>query len=100
MRTVFSKSFIKAAKKFSGKIKKSLRDVIEEVEKADSIDELTDCKKLINYRYVYWLRMGDYRLFFIFHWDIENDLIVFEYLLPRGEAYGKKNKDNLRDKDL
>ena len=103
MKVGFSKSFIKAAARLSGKMKDSLREVILEVEKAasvaDTVADITDCKKLAGFNYVYRIRIGNYRAFFIFHVQIVDDTALFQYLLLRGEAYAKKNIDNLRDKD-
>lgn len=99
MKLSFSKSFIKSAERLSGKVKESLRTAISEVEQAKSIQEITDCKKLIDYNHVYRIRVGNYRAFFIFHVQIIDDIVLFEYLLPRGEAYNKKNEKNLRQKD-
>lgn len=99
MKVGFSKSFIKAAARLSGKMKDSLREVILEVEKAASVADITDCKKLAGFNYVYRIRIGNYRAFFIFHVQIVDDTVLFQYLLLRGEAYAKKNIDNLRDKD-
>ena len=99
MKVGFSKSFIKAAARLSGKMKDSLREVILEVEKAESVADITDCRKLAGFNYVYRIRIGNYRAFFIFHVQIVDDTALFQYLLLRGEAYAKKNIDNLRDKD-
>ena len=67
MKVEFSKTFIKAASKLSGKMKTSLQSTILEVENAQRIDEITDCKKLVDFQYVYRIRVGGYRAFFIFH---------------------------------
>ena len=99
MKVGFSKSFIKAAARLSGKMKDSLREVILEVEKAASVADITDCKKLVGYDFVYRIRIGSYRAFFTFHVHIENDVVMFEYLLPRGEAYDKKNQEKLHHID-
>lgn len=99
MKVAFSKSFIKAASRLSGKMKDSLREIILEVERSVSVADITDCKKLTGFNYVYRIRMGNYRAFFIFHVQIKDDTALFQYLLLRGEAYSKKNIDNLRDKD-
>ena len=99
MKVEFSKAFIKAASKLSGKLKDSLRKMIIEVERANYVDEITDCKKLVGFDFIYRIRMGDYRAFFTFHVRIEGDTVFFQYLLPRGEAYDKKNQENLRKKD-
>ena len=57
---------------------------------------ITDCKKLVGYRNVYRIRIGDYRAFFTFHIEIINDTIIFRYLVPRGEAYDKKAQKELK----
>lgn len=100
MKVEFSETFIKAASKLSGKMKTSLQSTILEVENAQRIDEITDCKKLVDFQYVYRIRVGGYRAFFIFHVQIKDDVVLFQYLLPRGEAYGKKSQENLRLKDI
>lgn len=100
MRVEFSKSFIKAAGKLSGKMKEALRNAIREAEDADSIDEITDCKRLVGFNHVYRVRVGGYRAFFIFHVQIKDGVILFQYLLPRGEAYSKENKENLKKRDV
>ena len=42
------------------------------------------------------IRIGDYRAFFTFHIEIVNDTVFFRYLVPRGEAYGKKTQTELK----
>ena len=61
-----------------------------------SIKEITDCKKLVGYRNVYRIRIGDYRAFFTFHVEIVNDTVFFRYLVSRGEAYDKKMDESLK----
>lgn len=71
-----------------------------EVGKAHDIKDITDCKKLVDYKNIYRIRIGGYRAFFTFHVQIINDAVMFQYLLPsRGEAYGKKSHENLKRKD-
>lgn len=53
-------------------------------------------KKLVGYRNVYRIRIGDYRAFFTFHIEIVNDTVIFRYLVPRCEAYGKKTQTELK----
>ena len=74
MKVEYSKAFVKAVRKLSG-------------------------KKLAGYDFVYRIRIGSYRAFFTFHVHIENDVVMFEYLLPRGEAYDKKNQEKLHHID-
>ncbi len=99
MNVQFSKEFERAIKKLSGKILDAVRNVIKEVKAANEIKDITDCKKLIGYRSIYRIRIGDYRAFFIFHVEIVNDTVKFKYLTSRGEAYGKKIKTELKRLD-
>ena len=97
MKVEYSKEFIKSVRKLSGKILESVRKTIQEVIDAPSIEYITNCKKLTNYKSVYSIRIGNYRVFFIF--QVTNNVVIFEYLYSRGEAYSKKSKENLRRKD-
>jgi mRNA-degrading endonuclease RelE of RelBE toxin-antitoxin system len=99
MKVEYSKDFEKSVRKLSGKMLLSVRTAIQEVIDARSIDEITDCKKLVDYDYVYRIRIGDYRAFFIFHVQIVDDTVMFGYLVSRGEAYARKTGKNLRQKD-
>lgn len=100
MRVEFSKEFEKSVRKLSGKILESVREAIQEVINAQNIEELTDCKKLVDYDFIYRLRIGNYRAFFSFHVQIENDCVMFLYIVPRGQAYDKKMENNLQRKDI
>lgn len=99
MNVDYSKDFEKSLRKLSGKMLDSVRKMIIEVKQAENLKEVTDCKKLIGYRNVYRIRVGDYRAFFTFHIEIVNDTVIFRYLLSRGEAYGKKAKTELKRVD-
>lgn len=96
MKVDYSKDFEKSLKKLSGKMLESVRRIIKEVKEAEDIKDITDCKKLIGYRCVYRIRIGDYRAIFTFHIEIVNDTVKFKYLVSRGEAYGKKIKTELK----
>ena len=100
MKVEFSKEFEKAVRKLSGKMLESVRETIQEVINAESIEELTDCKKLVDYDFIYRLRIGSYRAFFSFHVQIVEDHVMFLYLVPRGQAYDKKMGNNLQRKDV
>lgn len=63
MKIAFSKDFEKSARKLSGKILQSLILALDEVRAADSIEDLTDCKKIESLKNVYRLRIGDRRAF-------------------------------------
>ena len=96
MNVEYSKDFEKSVKKLSGKMLGSIRKVITEVKNAENIKEITDCKKLVGYRNVYRIRIGDYRAFFTFHIEIVNDTVIFRYIVSRGEAYAKKMDESLK----
>lgn len=100
MRVQFSKEFAKAMEKLSGKLKESARRVINEVIDASCVEEITDCKKIESLNSVYRIRIGSRRAFFVLHIEIEGNLVKFEYLVSRGEAYDKKNMERLRCKDI
>ena len=96
MNVEYSRDFGKAVQKLSGKMLDSVRGVISEVKNAESIKDITDCKKLVGYRNVYRIRIGDYRAFFTFHVEIINDTVIFRYLVSRGKAYAKKMEESLK----
>ena len=75
MNVEYSKDFEKSVKKLSGKMLDSIRRVITEVKNAENIKEITDCKKLVGYRNIYRIRLGDYRAFFTFHVEIVNGTV-------------------------
>lgn len=66
MRVEFSKEFEKSVRKLSGKMLDSVREAIQEVMDAEGIEALTDCKKLVDYDFIYRLRIGSYRAFSVF----------------------------------
>lgn len=99
MKVRYSKEFSKAVAKLSGKILKSVVAAINEVIDASCIEEITDCKKIETFNNVYRIRIGDRRAFFVLHIEVEGDVVSFEYLVSRGEAYDKKNLDKLRLRD-
>ena len=96
MNLNYSKDFKKSVMKLSGKMLDSVRRVVVEVKNAESLKDITDCKKLVGYRNVYRIRIGDYRAFFTFHIEIVNDTVIFRYIVSRGEAYAKKMDESLK----
>ena len=99
MKVDYSKSFIKAVNKLSGKQRESVRDAIDEVKKAQGLEEITDCIRMVGYHTVYRIRIGGYRAFFTFHVEIVNDTVMFQYLVSRGQAYTKKVEKELKRLD-
>ena len=99
MNVAYSRSFQKAVSRLSGKMRGAVRAMILEVKAASSISQITDCKKLVGYDRAYRIRVGSYRAFFTIHVEVVGETIVFEYLVPRGEAYSKKMMNNLKERD-
>lgn len=100
MRVDFSKDFTRALDKLSGKIHHSIVEAINEVVDAQSVDEISNCRKIETLNNVYRTRIGSKRAFFVLHIKLDGDLAKFEYLVSRGEAYDKKNMERLRKKDI
>lgn len=97
MNVEYSRQFLKAANKLTGKYKVSLKGIISEVKKAGDLSEVTGCIKLVSLRHSYRIKMGDYRLIILL--KIHEKTVVFELLVSRGEIYNKKNEENIRKKD-
>ena len=83
MKVEYSKAFIKASKKLSGKTLDNLRRTIIEVKAAKELSDITDCKKLTNFTNTYRIRIGNYRAFFTCHIQVVNGVVKFEFLVSR-----------------
>ena len=99
MKVEYSKAFIKASKKLSGKTLDNLRRTIIEVKAAKELSEISNCKKLTNFTNTFRIRIGDYRAFFTCHIQVVNGVVKFEFLVSRGQAYSKEIIKKLRSKD-
>lgn len=65
MEVVFLRSFLSDIKKINDeKLKSKIKDFIEELENAETIDEIYNIKKLKGFSTAYHWRAGDYRLGF------------------------------------
>ena len=100
MKVEFSKEFIKALDKLSGKVHNSVVTAINEVIDARTIEDIPNCRKIESLNQVYRLKIGSKRAFFVLHIEVEEDCAKFEYLVSRGEAYNKKNMERLRNRDV
>ena len=99
MKYKLSKDFGKSLSKLNGKDLKLVLGAIDEVEKASSLSDISNCKKLKSFDCVYRIRIGIRRAFFTFHIEITDDILIFRYLIPRGQAYDKNMEDKLRKFD-
>ncbi len=97
MKVEYSKQFVKAAYKLTGKYKVSLKGIISEVLLAKDVADITNCIKMVGFQNSYRIKMGDYRLIFIF--KVVDQVVLFELLLSRGEVYRKEHEMNLRKKE-
>jgi mRNA-degrading endonuclease RelE of RelBE toxin-antitoxin system len=97
MNVEYSKQFVKAAYKLSGKYKASLQRIVSEVKLANNIADLTDCIRMVGFKNSYRIIMGDYRLVLILR--SVDDIAIFELLLSRGEVYKKEQKKSLKKKN-
>jgi mRNA interferase RelE/StbE len=80
----FRDSFAKDLKGVKGKgLLGRVREVIEAVEKADSLTELPNLKKLKGGGNYFRVRVGDYRVGVA----LENDTVVFVRFLNRKDIY-------------
>ena len=99
MKVEFSKDFIKALDKVSGKIHHSIVEAINEVIDAPRIENISNCRKIESLNSVYRIKIGSKRAFFVLHVQIDGETVKFEYLVSHGEAYDKKNMERLRLRD-
>ena len=99
MKVEFSKDFTKALDKLSGKIHHSVVEAINNVIDAENPEDIGNCRKIVSLHNVYRIKIGSKRAFFVLHIMIDGDIVMFEYLVSRGEAYNKKNMDRLRKRD-
>ena len=95
----YSKSFEKAVEKLPGKMIYAITDIIKEVKQAERLEDISNCKKIKGFDNVYRIRTGSYRTFFTFHIFVEGNIVKFEYLVSRGQAYHKQILSNLQKKD-
>jgi len=100
MKVDFSREFVKALDKLSGKIYHSIVEAINDVIDARCLDDISNCRKIESLNSVYRIKIGSKRAFFVLHVRIDGDVVQFEYLVSRGEAYDKKNMERLRKRDV
>jgi mRNA interferase RelE/StbE len=77
------KSFEKDALKLPASAQVQLGKVIEALSWVEKLSELTSCKKLSGFKNAYRIRMGEYRIGFVF----ENGTVELVRVLGRKEIY-------------
>ena len=76
-------SFQKDAKKLPSQIQVQLYNVIENIHNTSSLSEILNCKKLKGFRNAYRIRMGNYRIGFLY---VDN-IIELVRILNRKDIY-------------
>jgi len=77
------KSFQKDALKLPAPAQIQLRKIIDILSRAKKLSDLSSCKKLTGFKNAYRIRMGEYRVGFIF----ENEVVELVRVLGRKEIY-------------
>jgi mRNA interferase RelE/StbE len=84
MKVLIDKAFEKDTRKITDKrILHSIAACIIEIQKLNKLTEINDCEKLKGSKNAYRIRIGEYRLGFIF----ENQTIEFIRFLHRSKIY-------------
>lgn len=84
MQVIITRQFEKdTEKELNKKLQQQLADIIEQLQKADHLLEITHLKKMKGYSTAYRIRFGDYRIGFLF----ENNTIILSRVMNRKEIY-------------
>jgi mRNA interferase RelE/StbE len=84
MKVIVTQQFGKDVdKKLSKERQLKLADIIEELQKAPNLFSINNLKKLKGYKAAYRVKMGDYRIGFIF----EENIIKLSRVLNRKDIY-------------
>ena len=84
MNVVFKASFARDLRRVRDKhLRDSIREVIEHIEQADTLQEVTDVRRLKGGTGYYRVRIGDYRLGLL----VEGDTVTFVRFLHRKDIY-------------
>ena len=84
MNVEFKASFAKDLRKVRDeRLKERVRETIEQVEQAGSLQEITNMKKLKGETGYYRVRVGDHRLGL----SVEGDIVTFVRFLHRKDMY-------------
>jgi mRNA interferase RelE/StbE len=80
----FTESFLKDLRAIKDKgLLRRARELIESIEQAQSLGELSNIKRLKGGGHYYRARVGDYRVGFV----IENEVVTFVRFINRKEIY-------------
>jgi mRNA interferase RelE/StbE len=84
MQVITTRQFEKdTGKELSKKLQLQLADIIEKIQQADHLMEISNLKKMKGYKNAYRIRLGEYRIGFRF----ENNTIKLSRVMNRKEIY-------------
>ena len=84
MKVEFKSSFARDLKRIRGKIlKDQIKEVIEQVEQAQGLDQIVNIKKLAGSDNYYRIKLANYRIGLI----LKDDSIIFVRFLHRKDIY-------------
>jgi mRNA interferase RelE/StbE len=72
-----------AEKELSKKLQLQLADIIEKIQQAEQLTQIPNLKKMKGYRNAYRIRLGEYRIGFLF----ENNTVKLSRVMNRKEIY-------------
>ena len=84
MKVEFKKSFVRDLERISDRpVKDRIRETIDKVEAASSLQEINDIKKLRGGERYYRIRIGRYRIGLV----LDGDTLIFVRVLHRRDLY-------------
>ena len=84
MQVITTRQFEKdTEKELNKKLQRQLADIIEKIQTSDHLLEIPNLRKMTGYKNAYRIRMGEYRIGFIF----ENNIITLSRVMNRKEIY-------------
>ena len=89
MKVQYSVLFAKDARKLPQHIKKAVKELVIQLENAQTIFEIRDCKSLEGVKNAYRIRRGDYRITLLL--IIQDNTVMLLRVLSRGQIYKKHN---------
>ena len=89
MKIEFDRKFSKDFLSLPEYMQKAISDLNKAFEKASSINEISQCKKMKGSKNLYRIRHGDYRVTLCL---IDHETIEFRRVLTRGQIYKKHVK--------
>ena len=83
MKCIIKRSFEKDALKLSASVQKDISEIIAVIQKAKTLSELPNCKKLTGFKNAFRIKSGSYRIGFFF----EDNTVELTRVLARKDMY-------------